>query len=441
MTGCADARDSECTPDDAEWFRALFDASPDPAWIIADRRFVECNDAALRTLGYASRDEFLNTHPSQLSPSYQPDGEDSFSKAERMMSLAQEHGQHRFEWVHLRADGQRFIAEVTLSDLRYRGRQVIYCVWRDITERKEAEARLRLASSIMESTGEGILVTDANGTIISVNPAFTRITGYSADEAIGQKPNLLRSDHHGPEFYAALWQSLLNEGRWEGEIWNRHKNGTAYPVLQTINRIHDSDGLPACYASVFHDITDLHQANERIQYLAFHDALTGLPNRALFHDRLAHALERSRREGIHLAVIFIDLDGFKEINDTLGHDVGDQLLREIAQRIRARVRRATDTVARLGGDEFLILMEDLKALDHCHELAAEIIADIARPLELRGHIVSVGASMGVACFPEHSEEAADLLKRADIAMYAAKADGKNRYCTFQPEMLSSSFRK
>ena len=436
MNTSADAGGQDSTTADAQWFRTLFTASPDPAWIIENHRFVECNDAALRTLGYGSKDEFLNAHPSQLSPSHQPDGEDSFSKAERMMAIAQDTGLHRFEWVHLRADGSHFIAEVTLSDFLFRGRAAIYCVWRDITERKETEARLRLASSIMESTSEGILVTDERGTIISVNPAFTHITGYRADEAIGQKPSLLRSDHHGPDFYEALWQALLTEGRWEGEIWNRHKNGTAYPELLTINRIPARDGMPTCYASVFRDITALHQANERFQYLAFHDALTDLPNRALFHDRLAHAIERARRDGLLLAVIFIDLDGFKEVNDRLGHDVGDLLLKEIAQRIRGRVRRATDTVARLGGDEFLILMEDLKEPALCHELAAEIIADISSPLVLRDQVVTVGASMGVACYPEDSTDAAELMKCADIAMYAAKAEGKNRYCNFHPEMLN-----
>lgn len=435
MRASANAGDQHSTSADEQWFRTLFIASPDPAWIIEDRHFVECNDAALRALGYGSKDEFLNTHPSQLSPDHQPDGEDSFSKAERMMSIAQDQGLHRFEWVHLRADGSHFIAEVTLSDLIYHGRKVIYCVWRDITERKETEARLRLASSIMESTSEGVLVTDERGTIISVNPAFTNITGYSAAEAIGNKPNLLRSDHHGPAFYAELWQSLLTEGHWQGEIWNRHKNGTAYPELLTINRIPARDGMPTCYASVFRDITALHRANERFQYLAFHDALTGLPNRALFHDRLGHAIERSRRDGIQLAVIFIDLDGFKEINDACGHDVGDLLLREIAQRIRNRVRRATDTVARLGGDEFLILMEDLKGPNHCEELAAELIAAISRPMTLRNHVVSVGASIGLARYPEDSTDAIELMKRADIAMYAAKSDGKNRHRRFSPAML------
>jgi diguanylate cyclase (GGDEF)-like protein/PAS domain S-box-containing protein len=422
---------------DEQWFRALFTASPDPAWIIEEHRFVECNDAAIRTLGYGSKDEFLNTHPSQLSPSHQPDGEESFSKAERMMSIAQECGLHRFEWVHLRADGSHFIAEVTLSDVIYRGRNATYCVWRDITERKENEARLRLANSIMESTSEGVLVTDERGTIISVNPAFTQITGYSADEAIGNKPNMLRSDHHGPTFYESLWQSLLNHGHWEGEIWNRHKNGTAYPELLTINRIPARDGMPTCYASVFRDITALHHANERFQYLAFHDALTGLPNRALFQDRLVHAIERSRRDTLRLAVMFIDLDGFKEINDGHGHDIGDLLLREIGERIRNRVRRATDTVARLGGDEFLILMEDINDQSYCHDLAKDIVDNLSLPICIRERFVSVGASLGVACFPEDSTDATELMRLADIAMYAAKSDGKNRFCMFHPDMLTA----
>jgi diguanylate cyclase (GGDEF)-like protein/PAS domain S-box-containing protein len=301
----------------------------------------------------------------------------------------------------------------------------------------QTEARLRLASSIMESTSEGILVTDEHGRIISVNPAFSRITGYTAEEAIGNKPNLLKSDHHDPSFYAALWQTLLAEGHWEGEIWNRRKDGSAYPELLTINRIPATNGVPACYASVFRDISALHQANERIQFLAFHDALTGLPNRALFQDRLEQSVVRAKRERQRLGVIFIDLDGFKEINDNLGHDIGDLLLQQIAQRIRNRLRRGTDTVARLGGDEFVVLMDDLGDPGHCVALATEIIADIAAPLALRGQEVRVGASLGMAFFPEDGNATHELIRRADLAMYAAKAAGKNRYCLFLPEMLKS----
>jgi diguanylate cyclase (GGDEF)-like protein/PAS domain S-box-containing protein len=419
------------------WFRTLFESSPDPAWIIEDHRFVECNAAAIAALGYDSKDEFLDTHPSELSPSRQPDGEDSYAKAERLLAITQEKGQHRFEWLHQRADGSHFVAEVTLSLIAFRGRQVMYCAWRDITDRKEAEAGLLLARSIMESTSEGVLVTDEKGLIISVNPAFSKITGYTAEEAIGQKPSLLKSDHHDEAFYRQLWQAVLKDGRWEGEIWNRRKSGEMYPEWLTINRIPAVDGIPVRYASVFHDITEQRQANARIQYLAFHDALTGLPNRALFQDRLVHAVDRARREGKRLSVTFIDLDGFKEINDSLGHDVGDLLLQEVAQRIRTRLRRGADTVARLGGDEFVVLMEDLKDVEHCACLAGEIIEDLAAPFQLRDHPVRVGASVGMAFFPEDGGEALELMKHADTAMYAAKASGKGVYRFFQPEMLEN----
>ena len=423
--------------DEEQWFRTLFEASPDPTWIIEDHHFVECNEAAIKALGYCSKDEFLDTHPSELSPEFQPDGEDSYAKAERHIAIAAEKGLYRFEWLHKRADGSHFIAEVTLSVVAFRGRQVMYCVWRDISDRKETEMRLLLANRIMESTSEGVLVTDENGIIISVNPAFSKITGYLSAEAIGQRPSLLKSDHHDQGFYRQLWSEVLTQGRWEGEIWNRRKNGEVYPEWLTINRIPALDGIPERFVAVFHDITEQRQASDRIQYLAFHDALTGLPNRALFQDRLVLAVERARRENKRLSVTFIDLDGFKEINDSLGHDVGDLLLQEVAKRIRARLRRGVDTVARLGGDEFVVLMEDLKEVEHCACLAAEIIEDIAAPLQLRGHPVRVGASMGMAFYPEDGGEALELMKHADTAMYAAKASGKGVYRFFQPEMLEN----
>jgi diguanylate cyclase (GGDEF)-like protein/PAS domain S-box-containing protein len=419
------------------WFRKLFEASPDPAWIIENNRFVECNEAAIQALGYDSKNDFLNTHPSELSPLYQPDGQDSYSKAEQLLALVRERGRHRFEWLHKKADGSHFFAEVTLSLLDFQGRSIIYCLWRDISDRKETEIKLELASRIMESTSEGVLVTDENGIILSVNPAFSKITGYTAAEALGNQPSMLRSDHHTSDFYQKMWQDVLNSGRWEGEIWNRRKNGEVYPEWLTINRIPPQNGMPARFAAVFHDITEQRQANERIQYLAFHDALTGLPNRALFQDRLVHAVERAHREEKRLSVTFIDLDGFKEVNDSLGHDVGDLLLQEVAKTIRTRLRRGVDTVARLGGDEFVVLMEDLREVEHCACLAAEIIEDIAKPMQLRGHPIRIGASMGMAFFPEDGKEALELMKHADTAMYAAKASGKGVYRFFQPEMLEN----
>ncbi len=383
----------------------------------------------------------MNVHPSRLSPPRQSDGEDSFAKAERMMSIAQQNGLHRFEWIHTKADGSDFVAEVTLSSVQLSSRQIIYCVWRDITERKQAEAQLRLAANVMLSTSEGVVVTDANGTILSVNPAFSQITGYEATDAVGRRSNLLKSDHHDASFYQDLWAKLSAAGQWEGEIWNRRKNGAVYLEWLRINRIPANESTPLRYVGVFHDVTEQRQADERIRHLAFHDALTGLPNRALFHDRLEHAIERGRRESGRLAVIFMDLDGFKSVNDSLGHDIGDLLLTEIAVRIRNRIRRGTDTVARLGGDEFVILMEDLKEPEHCATLAGDLIEDISLPMSLREHNIQLSASLGISFFPDDGSDAIDLMRRADAAMYSAKAAGKGTYHFFQSGMLDDINRR
>lgn len=304
----------------------------------------------------------------------------------------------------------------------------------------DAEQQLQLAATVFVNSAEGIVVTDASAIIQAVNPAFTRITGYSEQEALGQKPSLLRSDRHDPAFYEELWRTLATDGQWQGEVWNRRKDGEAYLEWLTINRVHDASGRTIRYVGVFHDITELRAKDERIRHMAFHDALTGLPNRSLMLDRLEHALSRAKRERLRLAVTFIDLDRFKAINDSLGHDIGDLLLQEVATRIRGRIR-AMDTVARLGGDEFVVLMEEIQTANSCTSLAEQLIAEISRPMNLRGHQVQVGASMGVAFFPEDGDDAMTLMKSADMAMYAAKSGGRNTYRFFERQMLDSASQR
>jgi diguanylate cyclase (GGDEF)-like protein/PAS domain S-box-containing protein len=308
----------------------------------------------------------------------------------------------------------------------------------DLEDRvRERTAKLRLAASVFENTSEGVVVTDENARIVSVNAAFTEISGYTAAEAIGQKPSLLRSDHHDLDFYRAMWKALLETGRWQGEIWNRRKSGEAYLEWLTINRIPAVDGIPCSYVSVFNDITEQRRKDEHIRHLAFHDPLTNLPNRALLLDRLQHAIQRALREATCLALIFIDLDRFKGINDTLGHDVGDALLREVGSRISSRLRNM-DTVARMGGDEFVVLLEDVGEPEHCAALAAEIIADVSQPLEIQGHDIRVGASIGIAFFPADGDDALTLMKHADTAMYAAKSEGRGTYRFFRTEMMQAA---
>ncbi|MBS98945.1 MAG: diguanylate cyclase [Oceanospirillaceae bacterium] len=310
----------------------------------------------------------------------------------------------------------------------------VLAVGHDLTELKVAAEEVRLFASVFRSSAEGVLITDSRGTIISVNPAFTQITGYSADEALGNTPRMLRSDRQPPEFYTAMWEQIHREGQWQGEIWNRRKDGEAFLEWLTINRIDGEDGRPVRYAAVFHDITELRLKDEHIEHLAFHDALTGLPNRELLLERIHQAVKHSRAKQNRFSVTFIDLDRFKGVNDALGHDIGDCLLQIIGERIKRRLRKI-DTVARVGGDEFVVLMENLNSPRQCASMAQILLDDIARPIELPGYKLEISASMGMGFFPEDGDESIELMKRADMAMYAAKAAGGNTYRFFRDEML------
>ena len=307
----------------------------------------------------------------------------------------------------------------------------------DLVVRAKSEAELRLAASVFDNMMDGVIVTDTASTILSVNPAFTAITGYSAAEAIGQRPSLLRSDHHKPEFYRELWARLQRDGRWEGEIWNRRKNGEAFLEWLSIGMVPGNDGQPVRYVGVFNDITELRKKDEHIRHLAFHDPLTGLPNRALLLDRLEHGLAFAERQAERLGVMFIDLDRFKHINDSLGHDVGDGLLQEVARRL-SQCLRQSDTVARMGGDEFVILLEHVDEPETYASLAKKIIASLGAPMTLGGHTLQVGASIGISCFPEDGADVVTLMKHADAAMYAAKSAGRGTYRFFQSAMTAKA---
>lgn len=401
-----------------------------PMGIAAYRQDGQCVMAnpSLASIADITQEQLLKQNFRQLS-SWQASGIQE--AAERVLATG---ARVELEIRHLTSFfGHDVWARCWLSRFTSRGEPHLLLMLENITEKKAAEEELRLAASVYQNSSEGILVTDAAGIILSVNPAFTEITGYAEDEALGRKTSLLRSDRHGPEFYRSMWEALTKEGCWRGEVWNRRKDGEAYLEWLSINRIEASAGAPFRYVAVFHDITELRRKDEEIRHQAFHDALTGLPNRALMKDRLLHALERAKREGGRLAVIFIDLDRFKAINDGLGHDVGDLLLQEVARRIKSRMRTA-DTVARLGGDEFVVLMEDLQEAGDCASLAQELMAEIARPMELSGHAVEIRASMGMAFYPEDGTNPMELMKRADLAMYSAKAAGRNTYRFFQQDM-------
>ncbi|MCX7279341.1 MAG: sensor domain-containing diguanylate cyclase [Burkholderiales bacterium] len=302
----------------------------------------------------------------------------------------------------------------------------------DMTYIKTTESELKLAASVFSNTVNGIMVTDADGMILSVNPAFTAITGYSPDEVVGRPSQLLRSHHHDDAFYKAIDHALTQQGHWAGELWNRHKNGEAFLEWQSITTIPGSADTATRYVSVFNDITERWRKDERIRHLALHDPLTDLANRQLLTDRLSQLITQTAREPRQLALMFLDLDGFKHVNDTLGHDVGDELLVQVAQKLLALVRQ-NDTVARLGGDEFIILLDNPLNQDDVAHVASRIVATIRAPVVLQGQTVQIGASIGIAMHPYGGATPAALIQSADTAMYAAKRDGKNAYRFFAPE--------
>ena len=298
--------------------------------------------------------------------------------------------------------------------------------------------QLQMTASVFENTREGILIANAERRVVKVNRGFTEITGFTESEVIGLKPDeLFCTSHHDDRFIEQLWWQVNQAGSWQGEVWNRSQQGVVFPCLQSIEQVTDEEGVVQQYISVFTDITEQKRSEERIQYLAHYDVLTGLPNRILFNDRLKHAIERATRQESMLGVLFIDLDRFKYVNDTLGHDQGDNLLKLVATRLNACVRQA-DTVARLGGDEFTILLEDIERPDMLASIADKIQHSLNQPIDLSGHQAVVGCSIGLSVFPEDGCSSDLLLKHADTAMYSAKESGRNTYAFYSPELSQSS---
>lgn len=305
---------------------------------------------------------------------------------------------------------------------------------REVLERRQREDELRIAGAVFESAAEAIIVTDADNRIVRVNPAFTAITGYTAGEVIGKDPALLESGRHGAEFFAEMWAALRECGHWEGEIWNRHKNGDIMVEWLSISTIGDRRGAgPGAgqYLAIFHDITRRKADEDLLRHRAHHDALTDLPNRSLFYDRLQSTFNQAKRYHRIFALLQVDLDRFKEVNDTLGHAAGDQLLVEAARRLTSCVRES-DTVARLGGDEFALILSDMASEDEAEQVARRAVQLLAEPYHLDAGTASISGCIGIALYPQHGQDSEQLMMNADSAMYAAKTSGRNAYHLFAP---------
>jgi len=302
----------------------------------------------------------------------------------------------------------------------------LFGIARDITKNKQIESELKIASIAFESK-EGILATDANGIILRVNNAFTEITGYTAVEVVGSNPRLLKSTYHDADFYANLWKSIANKGFYEGEIWNRRKNGEIYPEQVCITAIKDNAGNVTNYVAIFTDISIRKATETRVNYLANHDRLTELPNRELFYDRFSQSISQARRKNEKIALLFLDLDGFKPVNDTYGHEAGDVVLKLVAKRLQASIRDV-DTIARMGGDEFSIIINTLQHTLDAEIIAQKIICNIGEVIKLDAvSTCTIGISIGIAIYPDNGSELDILMSAADEAMYECKARGKNTY--------------
>lgn len=335
----------------------------------------------------------------------------------------------------LKPDKQAFWVHITSTvHQSERGLKEIRMAVHDISERKKIEEKLYLAASVFTYAHEGIMITTADGKIIDINNAFSRLTGYSREEIIGKNPRILKSGQHDANFYAGIWQKLLFEGYWQGEIWNKRKNGELYVALQTISAVRDTQGKVRQYISLFSDITLRKEQQQQLEHLAHYDPLTKLPNRVLLADRLQQAMTQAQRRGQQIALVYLDLDGFKNINDKHGHDAGDKLLIALADNMKASLREG-DTLTRLGGDEFVAVLIDLPDAAAGVPIIQRLLSAAAQTVQIDHKILQVSASLGITFYPQIEETDADqLLRQADQAMYQAKQAGKNRYHVFDTEL-------
>lgn len=332
-----------------------------------------------------------------------------------------------------RIEEDNYLLDQRVNERTRELQEVNFTLQGEIAERERAEEGLRLSAKVFENTVEGVIITDAEGRILAVNRAFTLVTGYELADVLHLTPRILKSGRHDVAFYEEMWRSLNQSGQWVGEIWNKRKNGEIYPERLTIGVVRDAAGGVGHYVGVFSDITDIKRSQERLDFLAHHDMLTSLPNRLLFNHRLKHSIELAQRNRRKLAVVFIDLDHFKNVNDTLGHDLGDELLKRVADVLDVHVRKS-DTLARIGGDEFILLLDDIEAPRYAGAIAEKFLDLLSRTFMISGHEIVVSASIGVSFFPSDGQDVNTLVKNADTAMYYAKTHGRNSYHFYEPAM-------
>ena len=419
-----------------ESFQALIDASPDfVALKDGEGRWQVVNQAGIDLYDLEGK-PWQNKTDLELAALSSPDHLESFQACIASDEIAWHAGKptRSTEKVQSAAHGPR-IFEVIKSPLFHEdgSHRMLVILGRDVTEKTLAEEQLRLSAQVLLNSREAVVITDADNNILSVNRAFTEVTGYIAEEVIGKNPRILSSGRQSKEFYHALWHQLEIEGSWRGEIWNRNKNGRIYPEWLDISMVRDQNGLVTHHIAIFSDITQRKETEQQLEFLAYHDPLTRLPNRLLLRDRFDKAAAASARNETMAALLFLDLDQFKNVNDTLGHEIGDQLLLGVAERLSNCVRD-TDTISRLGGDEFVILLPELQEISTASTVAQKILEHLSNPFDIGGHILNTSFSIGIGLYPDDGTDFDTLLKLADAAMYYAKDCGRNTYRFYTEQM-------
>ena len=415
----------------AQQYQAVVQASMDGFWITdGEGCILEANEAICKMHGY-TREQLIGLRIPDIEADETPE------LAAAHMRTMVENGYVRFEARHKRRDQSVFHVDVSVLFVPALGDR-FYAFVRDITAQKLGQERLQVAANVFEHAREGILVTDANACIIEINQAFTRITGYSRSEVLGRNPSLLSSGRHTEDFYAAMWNVLTVQGHWSGEIWNRRKSGDVFPELMTISAVLDAHGQVKQYVGLFSDITKVKEHESRLDKIAHYDQLTNLPNRLLLADRLHQAMAQAQRRARKVAIIYVDLDGFKAINDAHGHDAGDSMLIHVTERMKHALRDG-DTLSRIGGDEFVAVLNDLDSSNDSIALLERMLAATSEPFQHDVHLIQVTASIGATFYPQEQDiDAEQLLRQADHAMYQAKIAGKNRYYFFDADKDQST---
>lgn len=407
----------------AETYFGVITTALDGFWIVdTGGKLIDVNESYVNMSGF-SREELMTMRIGDLDVFETPE-----MTKDRIGRLIKDGGE-LFYTKHRRKDGSIYDVEINVTYWPGRGGR-FFVFLRDVTQHKLDNDRLRQAAAVFGSTNEGVMITDPQGTIQMVNAAFCALTGYSEEEVLGQPANMLNSGRHDTLFYQEMWSSILETGSWQGEIWNRRKDGTTYPELLSISSVLDEAGKISHYVGVFADISRLKESEQKLAYLAHHDMLTGLPNRLMLQARMENSLSIAKRQKVQLALLLLDLDRFKDVNDSFGHAAGDELLEQVAQTLQSQLREA-DSVCRMGGDEFAILLDGIHRTEDAGKVANEIISALTKTWDLsNGCSVAIGASIGISIYPSQSEDAEALLQHADAALYRAKSEGRGRFQYF-----------